>query len=197
MLLKPFFVVILQFIPRVYIHHRGHKVTSYSKSWKNKSVAFSNRHKIIIFDDVSFVCSRCVKKPTNTSIVWLFWGLRLPPGTGLQIVKHMIYWPGASWQGPGQVTDWAKETTFFSPCHYYVQPTCMSRVVISTTQTNFFSCTTSVILYCIFQVWVGLGAGGVCQYLTAVLHHFPVLKWNTWQRVVVMLGSFQSCLVTA
>lgn len=106
---------------------QGH--TSYSESWGKSIVSnwylFFIRHKIIIFDFVSFACSGRAKTPTNTSIVWLFWGLRLPPGSGLQIVKHMIHWPGASWQGPGQVTDSARQKKlhfFFFPCHLWDQP---------------------------------------------------------------------------
>lgn len=119
---------------------QGH--TSYSESWGKSIVLnwylFFIRHKIIIFDFVSFACSGRAKTPTNTSIVWLFWGLRLPPGSGLQIVKHMIHWPGASWQGPGQVTDSARQKKlhfFFSLVTCGTNPTCVSGVAISTTRT--------------------------------------------------------------
>lgn len=134
---------------------QGH--TSYSESWGKSIVSnwylFFIRHKIIIFDFVSFACSGRAKTPTNTSIVWLFWGLRLPPGSGLQIVKHMIHWPGASWQGPGQVTDSArqKKLHFFFFSLSLVGPTPLVWVELWSaphgTFTHSYGRATSTLLY--------------------------------------------------
>lgn len=155
--------------------------------------AFCIKHKIIISDFVSFACSGNVKTPTNTSIVWLVWGLHLPPGSGLQIVKHMIYWPVASWQGPGQVTDSAgqkKSLFFLVTCG--TNPTCVSRVVIRTTQTVhklLQPCNVYITVPCNIDKFVQVQGKSICKHLTAVLHHFSVLKWNTWQQVVVIFGA--------